>query len=478
MKMGAIDSLELFHFKAFESGVKFQFGGKNSLVFGENGSGKTSFFEALKLSFFYNKLESSKLSSSDTPEDAKAKRNQLYESYRNACDTSVRFSIKINGNDHTVLARDDYRVFLVTHDDFNLHGDCILLEEFLGHLFFDFNGSTPKELLQTICEDLESAVNAVLENQFSETVRVTIDKGDRFRCILSDLDGHLAYGTNISHYFNEGKIHLILIIIYINAFLLMVDSKKNNILVLDDIITSLDAANRAFVLRFLFDSVKRLESLQIFLLTHNVSFYNLTKYYINNYLAKEEQINWTFYNLYNLGNQHKLYPQEDDTIDKIETDFQNEATSIETLGNRIRQLFEIQVHELSKIIISGGLEESKSVIDRLVYGKPIYYKEGKDVYDLIKVLEDKAKATAFNRRKLSKVLLDTIEEYKNDPDLTNIREILIHMTLFQKISLHPTSHGTIGLTPVSMKEIKESLQLVKRMEGCISHLRDKNVINV
>lgn len=478
MKMGAIDSLELFHFKAFESGVKFQFGGKNSLVFGENGSGKTSFFEALKLSFFYNKLESSKISSSDTPEDAKAKRNQLYESYRNASDTSVRFSIKINGNDHTVLARDDYQVFLVTHDDFNLHGDCILLEEILGHLFFDFNGSTPKDLLQTICEDLESAVNAALENQFSETVRVAIDKGDRFRCVLSDLDGHLVYGTNISHYFNEGKIHLILIIIYINAFLLMADRQKNNILVLDDIITSLDASNRAFVLRFLFDSVKRQESFQMFLLTHNISFYNLTKYYINNYLEKEEQNNWTFYNLYNLGDQHKLYSQEDDTIEKIKTDLLNGTTSIETLGNRVRRLFEIQVHELAKIIISGGLEESKCILERLANGKPIYYKDGKDVYDLVKVLEDKAKITVFTREKLSNVLLDTIGEYKNDPNLTNIREILRRMTLFQKISLHPTSHGTFGLTSVSMKEIKESLQLVKKMEGCLSSLRDKNVINM
>lgn len=354
--MGAIDSLELYHFKAFEDDVKFKFEGKNSLVFGENGSGKTSFYEALKLAFFNDKLESSKISSFDTPEDANAKRNQMYESFRNANDTSMRFTIKINGDDYTVLARNDYRVFLVTHADFELHDDCILLEETLGRLFFDFNVETPKGLLQMICDDLEYAVNTTLENQFSETVRVSIDRGEGFRCILSDLDGHLAYGTNISHYFNEGKIHLILIIIYINAFLLMTDSQKNNILVLDDIITSLDATNRAFVLRFLFDSVKRQESLQMFLLTHNVSFYNLTKHYINNYLTQEEQNNWTFYTLYNLGNQHKLYPQDEDTIEKVETDFQSGNTPIETLGNRIRQLFEIDVQELAKIIITGGLE--------------------------------------------------------------------------------------------------------------------------
>ena len=141
--MGAIDSLELYHFKAFEDDVKFKFEGKNSLVFGENGSGKTSFYEALKLAFFNDKLESSKISSFDTPEDANAKRNQMYESFRNANDTSMRFTIKINGDDYTVLARNDYRVFLVTHADFELHDDCILLEETLGRLFFDFNVETP-----------------------------------------------------------------------------------------------------------------------------------------------------------------------------------------------------------------------------------------------------------------------------------------------------------------------------------------------
>lgn len=476
--MGAIDSLELYHFKAFEDDVKFKFEGKNSLVFGENGSGKTSFYEALKLAFFNDKLESSKISSFDTPEDANAKRNQMYESFRNANDTSMRFTIKINGDDYTVLARNDYRVFLVTHADFELHDDCILLEETLGRLFFDFNVETPKGLLQMICDDLEYAVNTTLENQFSETVRVSIDRGEGFRCILSDLDGHLAYGTNISHYFNEGKIHLILIIIYINAFLLMTDSQKNNILVLDDIITSLDATNRAFVLRFLFDSVKRQESLQMFLLTHNVSFYNLTKHYINNYLTQEEQNNWTFYTLYNLGNQHKLYPQDEDTIEKVETDFQSGNTPIETLGNRIRQLFEIDVQELAKIIITGGLEESKNILVRLANGNPIYYKDGKDVFELVKILEGKAKIIAFTSEQLSKELLDTIEDFKNDPDLANIRELLRHMTLFQKISLHPTSHGVLGLTPVSTKEIKESIQLVKKLEGCLGSLRDKNVINM
>lgn len=476
--MGAIDSLILSHFKAFDSEVKFHFEGKNALVFGENGSGKTSFFEALKVAFFYNRLERSKIQASDTPEDAREKRSQLYESFRNANNKSIRFSIKVNDADHTALARNDYKVFLVTHDDFNLQNNCILLDETLDRLFFDLDGFTPKDLMQTICDDLEKAVNDALEKQFSETVRIAIDKGDHYRCVLSDLGGLLEYGKNLGHYFNEGKIHLILIIIYINIFLLIADKQKNNVLVLDDIITSLDATNRAYVLRFLFESVKRQESLQMFLLTHNVSFFNLTKHYINNYLEQGESNNWTYTNLYNLGTQHKLYPQNDDTIEKVEQEFHSGTTPMEELGNRIRQVFEIQVHELAKIIITGGLEESKNILARLSKGKPMYYKGGKDVYNLVTDLENQAKISTLNRDQLSKKLLDTIREYKNDPDLANIREVLKHMNLFQKISLHPTSHGTLGLTPVSKKELLESIQLVKKIDSCIGDMKDKNIINM
>lgn len=475
--MGAIDTLTLSHFKAFDSSVTFPFKGKNALLFGENGSGKTSVFEAMKMAFFHERLKREEIRSSDTPEEETEKLRQLYEGYRNA-KTTTPFSILINGVSYETLTREDYKVFLVTHDDFELDQDCILLSDKLSKMYFDYGNLSSEDFIKTICDDLVTAVNKTLEEQFSETVTVKIEKGDRFRCVLSDAGGKLEYGTHLSRYYNEGKIHLILIIIYINAFLLLADKTKHNILVLDDFVTSLDATNRAFVLRFLFDAVKKQDSLQLFILTHNVSFYNLTKYYINNHLAKSESDNWNYFNLYNLGESHKLYPQDDDSIDKVLKDLREEAASVESIGNRIRQLFEIQVHELAKIIISGGIEESKDVLARLDAGKPIYYNGEKNVYDLVQALENMAKVSSFNCEELSEKILSTIDAYKNDPELQNLREILKHMTLFQKISLHPTSHGTLGLAPVSQKEIKESIQLVKNINQCVCNLKGKDVINI
>ena len=473
--MEAINDFCVSNFKAFNEMQEFPFKGKNALIFGENGSGKSSFCDALKMAFFHGRLERENIYASDTPEDADEKCRQLYESYYNAMNNTP-FSIQINGKSYDELAREEYRVFLVTHNNFELENGSILLEPLLGKLFFDYGELTPRLLLETICESLEEAVNIALREQFSETLTVTIDKSDHYRCVLSDMDGKLKYGTNLDHYFNEGKIHLVLITIYINVFLLLADREKQNILVLDDFITSLDAANRAFVLRYLLKALMKQQSLQLFILTHNVSFYNLAKYYINTDLNPTEKDNWTFFSLYNLGETHKLYPQKDDTIKKIEEDLKTGNLHYEELGNRIRQLFEIQVHELAKIIISGGLEESKDILARMLAGKPIYFNSGKDVFDLLNTLESIAKATNVGNSKISSRILSTINDYKNDPELDNLRNILSKMTLFQKVSLHPTSHGHHGIVPVSLKEIKETIQLVKKIDCCIEHFKDKNVI--
>jgi len=475
--MGVIDTFNVSHFKAFDEEQKFLLKGKNALVFGENGSGKTSLFDAFKMAFFHNRLEHEKIPASDTPEDAKAKRRELYESYYNV-KTKKSFSILVNGTSYDTLSRDDYKVFLVTHDDFELDDNCILLAKKLGKLFFDYGVLSPQELLDTICDDLEIAVNGSLSGYFSETVTIRIDKGDNYCCVLSDMGGKLNYGKNLSQYYNEGKIHLIMIIIYINVIILLADENKHNLLVLDDFITSLDATNRVFLLRFLFNTALKHKSLQVIILTHNVSFFNLTKHYINTYLKSEDKENWTYFNLYNLSDNHKFYPQNDDSIKKVEADLKDGIVPAEELGNRVRQLFEIQVHELAKIIISGGLEECKDILTRLRDGKPLYYNAGKDIYGLLSDLEGIVKNTTLDNKSLSGKILTTIEEYKNDPDLANIREILNKMTLFQKVSLHPTSHGILGLTPVSIKEIKESIQLVRKIDECIRGLKGKNVVNI
>jgi DNA repair exonuclease SbcCD ATPase subunit len=50
--------LEIKDFKAFKNRIYFELGNppKNMLLFGENGSGKTSVYEAIKLCFYRDRL--------------------------------------------------------------------------------------------------------------------------------------------------------------------------------------------------------------------------------------------------------------------------------------------------------------------------------------------------------------------------------------------------------------------------------------
>lgn len=474
--MDTIQIIEIANFKAFENSIVLPIDGKNSLVFGENGSGKTSLYEAFKVSFFDEKIKKKTVSSSTTPEDEKEILAKLYDSYNNA-KNKVKFTIKINGVDYGSLPRDKYNVFLLTHSDFELQNDCIKLDSKLEELFFDHGDLSISSLLNDLSDELETDVNKALEEQFSETIKISIDKGDNYRCIINDSQSQLKYGTNLSHYFNEGKIHLILIVIYLNIVAKLANDGKHTILVLDDFVTSLDATNRAFILRYIFTKLEFLKSLQLVVMTHNVSFYNLTKYYINNYLPKGSQQNWMFFNLYNLGDYHKLYPQSDDSIDKVEKDFKSGTFQLEELGNRIRQLFEIQVHELAKIIVTGGIEESKDILSRMTNDKPVYFKDEKGIFELVEKLEKMAQIEAIDKATLSNKIIDAINEFKKDTDLSNLRKLLKNMALFQKVSLHPTSHGNLGLTPVSEKELKESIVLVRKTSSSLGNLKEKDVTN-
>ena len=183
--------------------------------------------------------------------------------------------------------------------------------------------------------------------------------------------------------------------------------------------------------------------------------------------------------MYSLDNNvHKIYPLNDDNIEKIQEDLRAGTETIDKLGNRVRQQFEIQVHELAKVIISGGLEETKNILSRLDAGKPIYFFEDKDVYNLVETIESLTNKRIYRGSQLSQDIRSTINMYKNDPDLESLRKILKQMTLFQKVALHPTSHGTLGLVPASQKELKESIQLVEKIQQSIKSICGKNVINM
>ena len=267
----------------------------------------------------------------------------------------------------------------------------------------------------------------------------------------------------------KGSVLVTLLVIF-NAVKLSQIQEKNKILVLDDFITSLDSSNRTFLGKYL---VEKFSNFQILLFTHNVSFYNLIMY-----ILKEinKEANWEFGNIYEINNKSKLYIKRSILkVAEIEEEYKN-TQDIEVIGNKIRQKFEVLLYEFSKLLMVGTVEDSKKIIERITKGKYIYYKnKSKTAPDLvdevISILDEE------NDNNLTGRIYEKINAYKND-SFENLKTIVKDLKLYQKVTMHPMSHGTVGLTPFTTNEIKESINLLYKFEKNLKNLVDNDIITI
>ena len=70
-----------------------------------------------------------------------------------------------------------------------------------------------------------------------------------------------------------------------------------------------------------------------------------------------------------------------------------------------------------------------------------------------------------------------INAYKND-SFENLKTIVKDLKLYQKVTMHPMSHGTVGLTPFTTNEIKESINLLYKFEKNLKNLVDNDIITI
>ena len=131
-----IDSLRVECFKAFKEGVDINPGKFNLLMYGDNGAGKSSVYDALKLVFFYHRIEEEHRVGA-TPDEQRA---QLATYLANRYDHKGKagFVIKINGDDYQeFISHDDfqdYHVSMVCNSDIQV-GEYISYKELLKKVY-------------------------------------------------------------------------------------------------------------------------------------------------------------------------------------------------------------------------------------------------------------------------------------------------------------------------------------------------------
>ena len=339
-----ITKIEIKNFRAFYGTYQIDLhrAGKNLLIYGENGSGKTSLYKAIEL--FLGSSENEAID---------------FKNYQNIFNTDkghIKLHLRANpaSNEHVYEWSDDvketadlpivnaskskgfldYKALLHTHylhyenDTVNVFN--LLIENLLANVINDRTGQSISEEWQNISEQIPLAPThdvetfnaqidlfniavsnhlAELQTKASEILRrfggegalVTLDFG--FQGVAYDHeDKALNYKEILlkvklldedipahHRFLNEAKLSAIALAIYFAGFLLQPESDLK-IFALDDVLIGLDMSNRLPVLDILLDE-EYFSDYQIFLTTYDKAWYEIVK-------QRTEEKDWKYAEFY------------------------------------------------------------------------------------------------------------------------------------------------------------------------------------
>lgn len=457
-----MNKLEIQNFKAFGDAVPIKLdndGTKNILLYGENGAGKSSIFEAFRYIFYKDRIEA--VDTMLPKPEQMANIEEIRNQYRNK--KANQFDIKINNQDAANFSVARYQVFLLDRFD---RMDKIQLSSILKHQYLPY--SDLNKFMDENWQLIMDEVNIQLSSFFHEQYEILVgDKTTGYDITIKNKQTGLSRNKELSKFFNEAIINLIQLLLWFTSIQLMFDTTKKQLIILDDFITSLDAANRTYFVRYVLNNFAELPNKQIIILTHDFSFYNITSYIISE--IEHKNLEWNFFKLYLFGDQHRLEKVARIKIKDLRKELNNATCSLNDLGNRVRKCFEEELHELSSQLTVGNLEETKDIIKRISESKEVYWKPKSSLHDLISDIDRLIPSISDNN--IKNELRDKIDSYK----ITNVsvlRDTINRLKLYQKVSMHPLSHGVLGIPHFQQKEVEQSLILLEQLDKCVHSIID------
>lgn len=280
-----MEKIEINKFKAFNARIALILGPekKNLLLYGENGSGKSSIFEAIKLIFYRERLLYNIIPVGASEEQKKAEEENFYNSYRHRSVNSS-IEIKVNNSDFQIFNATNYHCYMLSHIDISYMShkiedgeirniDIINLRKILENHFF------PEFDTEDFCDRYKNEViievNNALENNFIETLRIGLENDD-LDIFLEDESHHLRESDGLSTMFNEAKLHLVVTLLLLSSILKLEQNNpaSHKLIVLDDIVNSLDSSNRKFMMKYF---LSKFSDFQKIIFTHNIGFNNITE---------------------------------------------------------------------------------------------------------------------------------------------------------------------------------------------------------
>ena len=473
--------ITLANFKAFGEDV-VTFGGetqdghpKNILCYGENGAGKSSVYEAIKYVFHRDRIEREIIPASFQGERLLNAQRQILIDYKNR-KSATSPEIQINEQSIDVFDVTDYYVYMLNGGDIRVR-NTIDLDILLKALYLakhDIDTELNQDFFNCILEE----VNDSLKNSFFENVILYPSQNAPYRIGIEDANKKIRSDDDLPSLFNEAKLHLILLLIILESVELMTPTGQHNIhklLVLDDIVTSLDTANRMFLYQFL---IKEFSKFQIILFTHNTSFYNLC----DHFLKENHKLDscWLRQGIFEYNNMHRVYAKDGgDKIKSIEEALKENPIRTHDIGNEIRQYFEVLLHRYTLLLMAGAKEETSYLLKEISQKCTLRSFHVTDngierLDDLFKCIDNILHNVPVSRQ------LDNIKKavgkFNNTEETVDkLSENLQAMTIYQKVALHQASHGHDGLPDLTVKEIKASIHVLKKLEATIEKMKVERI---
>ena len=473
-----MNKLRLEHFKAFRDLAELALDGENVLIFGENGAGKSSLYQALKIIFHRKKMFDSEIpDTTKDPRDRKNAENDILSMYNYQLTPLTPFLLEIDGTSFEKFDTTGYDVSMISQEDIKVEDEIDVLN-LLKKSYV--NIGKPADFVRDKKNTIETVVNSLLKNYFCEdNLAVTlIYKDTRWVLTIKDKSrDNSARNEKLTEYFNEAKLHIIKLLVLLTAVLYngAKERGEKRVLVLDDVLTSMDAANRAVFIKLL---IKYFDEYQKIVLTHSISFFNLAEHSF----SKAYHQKWELFQIIEHEGNSEIVPKKpEDYGKKIQKDY-NPGRNDAIIGNRVRKHFEYLVREASALLYTGGIAETSHLLNAIAAPKKLYYefdgtqKKLKTVYDLVDELI--AIIDAAPTSPLKSQLKPVIARYVSGNELTELRDILSEMVMYQKVSMHPLSHSTGALSFATTRECERSISLLIQLENQLNKLIGRDMYSI
>ena len=475
-----INKIKLENFKAFKEPAELELDGKNVLIYGENGAGKSSLYQALKIIFHKDRIFEDQIDPTVTdPKDRKNAEKDVLGQYNYQLTPLTDFSLEIDDTAYTAYSTAGYSVSMISRDDI-LAEDVIDVVKLLKKSIVGI--ADPEKFVAEKKETIEQLVNSFLKNNFCEdnlSVALTFNRPNWLLTVKDASMDTRGRNEGLTNYFNEAKLHIIKLLVLLTAVSYNGAKERNEqrVLVLDDVISSMDAANRTLfieLLRGCFDEFQKI------VLTHSISFFNLAEHAFS--IAYQQKDGWKLFQIIEHQGSSEIVPKEpQDNAIRISKQYRpgrNEGD----IGNRIRKRFEFLVSEISKILHTGGIGESSYLVGAINTPKKLYYeydevnKEFHTVYDFVDELIAIIDADAGSPLKTR--LDPVVARYVSGAEAEKLRNILCEMVMFQKVTMHPLSHSTGAVALATKKEIDRSISLLIMLEKQIGALIGRDMYSI